>query len=90
MPIQQSFSADHFTNLGTIQNKLNEKGINNFYAFYKHFWKGNGPIGQVKTSPETLLVYRAHPVMIVQKNCNCQYAVQGWEKLLKFEMYSSN
>jgi uncharacterized membrane protein len=30
-------------------------------------WQGNGPVDQVETSPEILLVYRAHLVMIAHK-----------------------
>jgi hypothetical protein len=50
----------------------------------------NGPVGQVKTSPEILLVYRAHLVMIAHKILAACTQRKGVKKLPKVGMYSSN
>jgi hypothetical protein len=53
-------------------------------------WQGTGPVGQVETSPEIFLVYRAHLVMIVHKISAADILCSGTKELLKFWMYSSN
>jgi hypothetical protein len=52
--------------------------------------QGNGPVCQVETSPEILLVYRTHPVMIVHKIFAGDTWCKGVKKLPKFLTYSSN
>jgi hypothetical protein len=42
--------------------------------------QGNGPVCQVQSSPEILLVYRVHVVMIVQRILAADTRVQGCEK----------
>jgi hypothetical protein len=52
--------------------------------------QGNGVVGQVRTSPEILLVYRAHLVMIIQNIGAADMLCKGVKKLLKVGMYSSD
>jgi hypothetical protein len=50
----------------------------------------NGPVCHIRTWPEILLVYRAHPVTIVHKISAADTLYNGAKKLPKFGTYSSN
>jgi hypothetical protein len=52
--------------------------------------QGNGPVGQVETSPEILLVYRAHLVMIAHKILADSTWRKGVKKLPKVGTCSSD
>jgi hypothetical protein len=52
--------------------------------------QGNGPVGQVETSPEMLLVYRAHLVMIAHKILAAYTRHKGVKKFPEVGTYSSN
>jgi hypothetical protein len=52
--------------------------------------QGNGPVCQVETSPEILLIYRAHLVMIVHIIFAADTRCKGANKLPKFGTCSSN
>jgi hypothetical protein len=63
---------------------------NTRYPDRNFFSQGNGPVGQVETSPEILLVYRARLLMIAHKILAAYTQRKGVKKLPKFGMYSSN
>jgi hypothetical protein len=50
----------------------------------------NGPVCRVENSPEILLAYRAHLVMIVHKLLAADTWCKGVKKLPKFGMNSPN
>jgi hypothetical protein len=52
--------------------------------------QGNGAVCQVKISPEILLVYRAHLVMVVYKILAADMRCKGVKKLPKVGTYTSN
>jgi hypothetical protein len=52
--------------------------------------RGNGPVCQVETSPEILLIYRAHIVMIVHKILAVDTRHKGVKKLPKIGTNSSD
>jgi hypothetical protein len=51
--------------------------------------QANGPVGQVETSPEILLVYRAHLVMIADNILAASTRRKGVKKLPKLGTHSS-
>jgi hypothetical protein len=60
-----------------------------FISIYLHVLQGNGPVCHVETSPEILLIYRAHLVMIVHKILaanmqGCEKIAQSWIQQFKF------
>jgi hypothetical protein len=61
-----------------------------FDTIFQFNSQGNGPVGQVDTSPEILLVYTAHLVMIAHKILaastaqGCEKIAQSWNVQFKF------
>jgi hypothetical protein len=59
-------------------------------AHNRVYWQVNGPVGQVETPPEILLVYRARLVMIAHKILAAHTRHKGVKKLPTVGPYSWN
>jgi hypothetical protein len=82
--------------LSDLHNRLCELPLSYVLTDFQQVLKGTGPVGQVRTLPEILLVYRAHlettvhRISAIDTMCKeVQKTVQGLNAQLKFEHHYS-